>query len=338
MNAIYLDTAENIRLTYADNIRAFGGEFLSFEADADAARVEVTAEGLTLVGYFYAGGVTISVLPILRQHFKQLAAAKLHAHNMSETIIFNVAVFDESGTQLNDAISGFSNLCAYVAAGTENYTGQRFITYNPNAPAGTNFITFFASASATHFSNTAGEPFVITARAGLRSFDLSQFITRHESAVLQTDEAVKVDGDNTTINQRLRIYAELDNRKENVLFLRWIDNAGIRHGRTFSRGGETTTGASATSYTPTRENNGVPLAPVADKKHGETLEFGDEAIKEIYLHELQTLVTSPKVEYYNGAGWERVTLQDTAITHNRREHVLTFNATISKPNKNTIQW
>lgn len=336
MNTIFLDHAENIRLTYADNIRAFGGEYLSFEADA--ARVEVTAEGLTLVGYFYAGGVTLSVLPILRQHFKQLAAAPLDVYNMNETITYHVAVFNESGTQLNDAVTEFSNLCAYVAAGTENYTGQRFITYNPNAPAGTNYITFFASASATHFTNTAGAPFVITAGAGLRSFDLSQFVTNPSDAVLQTDEAVKVDGDNTTINQRLKIYAELDNRKENVLFLRWIDNAGIRHGRTFSRGGETTTGASATSYTPTREGNGAPLAPVTDKNHGQALEFGDEAIKEIYLHELQTLVTSPKVEYFNGAAWERVTLQDTAITHNRREHVLTFNASLTKPNKNVIQW
>lgn len=336
MKTIYLDYEEQIRMTCADNIRAFGGEYLTFEADA--ARVEVTAEGLTLVGYFYAGGVSVSVLPILRQHFKHLAAAPLDAYNMNETIYFNIAVFDESGNELNDRVSEFSNLCAYVAVGDENYTGQRFVTYNPNAPAGTNLVTFFASASATHFTNTAGLPFVITAGAGLRSFDLSQFITRHENAVIETSEAAKADGDDTTTNQRLKIYAELDSRKENVIFLRWIDNAGIRHGRTFSRGSVTTSGTSGTSYTPTRENNGVPLAPVTDKNHGETLAFGDDAIKEIYLHELQTLVTSPKVEYYNGKAWERVTMKDTAITHKRREHVLSFNATISKPNKNVIQW
>lgn len=337
MNTIYLDNDENIELSFADNIRAFGGEYLEF-ITYGADRIEVTGEGVTLVGYCHNDFLYLSVLPILRQAFVNNADRNITSMTMFKSITFNVAVYNANGEILNDLVKSFTNLCLYVAVGEENYAGVRYTTYNPNTPTSGKYLTFFSGASSTHFTTTAGAPIAVTMGAGLRHVEMFKFFNRNENAVIESSEVLKIDGDDTTTFQRLKVFVIIDNRKENIIFLRWIDNAGIRYGRAFSIASKTTAGRTSTSYTQNRIMNGEPNAPIVDKKHTETLVFGDDAIKDIYLHEIETLVTSPRVEYYNGKKWEHVTLQDTSLTQNIKEHLFNFSATLTRADKNVIEW
>lgn len=345
---IFLNEDQSIYLELPDIVRAFGGDIVRvYDDNEEANKVVITAQGITLTAYFYDGSAAISLLSIIRERFINSGGSVITVPNsfFSNHFTINVKVYNAQNVEIAGDNVNITSVYSVAALG-EVFGGVRFITYNPDFP-NNQYFTFFADhRNNVIFTSTAlSVQKIVSGNNGVTRARLSDFLgTTPTNAIITTTQAETLDGDAKRSGQTLKIYVEIDSRNENVIFLRWLDTDAMQHYRTFSRGSRSTT-AAGDKYTPaqmfnTAKYNINQLAPIEQKNVTDTITFGDDAINEKYLNEVKSLVTSPKVEYYDPdtSTWVRVILAAETLTTKARDHVFNFDAVITLPNINNWQW
>lgn len=320
--------------------------------------IEITGNGVTETRTLHDGKAMISLLPFIRSAmsldgdlFPNLSAVSPTASKsaFNRDIELYMAVKDANG----DIMADTEQSIPAIYGGTDAvgaYADEQWITYSqPDAQY--NPCVSYSLGSTTNITMSYLSPMFgisVNATGTLSNLPLS-IIMRADAPDMFTatlSRAYRINGDERTQVNNVKLHVIQDKRTMNVLQLRWIDTEGKVNYRQFAKGEYSESASTQSTYERAKYNrqyneHGVDLGN--DQWQNKTItamqSFGDDALPMSQYKWLASLCGASIVELYKGAGkWQRVNIQDTVLAVDTRKHLFNFSGTIVLPNVEGQQW
>ena len=319
--------------------------------------IDVTMGDLTERRTLHNGKAMISLLPFMRSAmsldgdmFPNLPSITPNASRSAFNKDLNLSI------AINDADGIYADTELVVPAiygGTDAfgvYAEERWITYSkPDAqyvPCVSYSLDSSTNITLSYMSSQFG--IAVTATGTLSNLPLPIMVTASapNAFTATLNKAHRINGDNRTQVNDVKLHIVQDKRTMNVLQLRWIDTEGKVNYRQFAKGEYSESTSTQSTYERAKYNRQFNEHVVDignDQWQNKTitcmLSFGDDAIPMEQYKWLASLCGASIIELYLGAGkWQRVNIQDTALAVDTRKHLFNFNGTIMLPNVEGQQW
>lgn len=312
------------------------GHYLKFlDASGDVARCVVVGGGMSFEGFTDGrGNCFISIQPLMLKQFED----NTPEFNKTRTKKVGVVlyVYDRQDNRLDDVTTDLFFLYGTITPRT-TFAGTRYVTYNPNQPSQSQFITLLCGADERLLvhSNVTGYTFILRPTEGLFvNVPLDGRLIDPKRKINITTEGVSdiIKGQRVPAVCYIRGY--VDNRKCDALVLSWYDANGLPHMRTFAkkvRGVSSTTKELTKSVVFTNYEDEVVLAKKECKVYQE---FGDNALPEEHFDDVASLATAKHVKCWLNVGDTEsveVTVEDFSLSVNHKKHVFDFSAKFYLP-------
>lgn len=328
-------TAPDVALAYSN---AWGD---IADTSGTAARVTLTAAGVTVSHQLNGGAARFSLLPFVRA--SQSLTGNLFAAGASSfarTLSVTATAYSSAGVSLG--ATTYVQPVVFGAVGTGNqYTGDRYITYTPGSAAA---VSVMLTSSATFTPSYAEFGVDVPADGVLQNVALSAIAPGTVPDEFTISASVRGVNAGQRITGALRLHVTTDRRTKNVVNFRWIDAAGCVNYRTFARGTVSQSVTTSGTYQAPVYNRGFVSGidagnnTWAQNTAARSLQFGDNAIAAEQYEWLCSLLAAGVVEMQVGNNWQRVNIGGSTFEHDTRKHVFNFSAAATLPALEGQQW
>lgn len=310
------------------------------DTSGEVKAIRVSGYGVSETREIFNGEARVNVLPFARA--TQSNDGDLFAtHKYSRQIDLFIELLDENGDPYADGEETIDVI--YGGQGIEgSYGGDRWITYNPAVTESAITISVNGSTSVDMGESTME----ITQFGVTQNENLRQWLGANPEPGTHTltfDPVNHIKGDDV-VSRVMTLHATIDNRKTNIVNLRWVDTEGKVNYRTFAKGTETQTTHTASQYSRPVYNramvDGIDRGDDTwvNREIGNALTFGDNAIPANQYAWLCSLLAASIVEMKIADGWQRVNVADASFAHETKANLFNFSASLALPNTPAQQW